>query len=50
MTQMIHDAVYADYWQSLLKNTSSLKGWTKTIDNADQIAKLPGEQRKTAII
>ena len=45
-TQMIHDAVYADYWQSLLKNTSSLKGWTKTIDNADQIAKLPGEQKK----
>ena len=45
-TQMIHNAIYADYWQSLFKNISSLKGWTKAIDNTDQVAKLSGQQKK----
>ena len=45
-TQMIYDAVYADYWQSLLKKTSSLKGWTEKIDNVEKIAKLSGQQKE----
>ena len=44
--QMIQDAVYADYWQSLLKNTSSLKDWTKKIDDKENITKLSGQQRE----
>ena len=45
--QMIQDAVHADYWQSLLKNTSSLKGWTGKVENKEETKKLSGKQRKT---
>ena len=47
--QMIQDAVYADYWQSLFEGVAWMKGWTQKIDNAEKMAKLSGKQRKKQI-